>query len=129
MTNLATNQISDLLSKLTESQIVTNSTITGIDNRLTMVENIVEKEVYLTNSQLRELSRQVKNRIMTICEYHNLDYKQSSRILFSAIYSNINGQYNVMSYRELPRKYYSEIIETAKIWDVTEPIIKRLRAA
>lgn len=123
------NDIAQLLAKLTESQIITNNTLAGFDVRLRKVEGIVEKEIYLTNAQLREVSRQVKDRVSAIRKEKGYNYKLSSKILFQAIYRSINGQYNVPSYRELPRAYFTDIIDAIKSWQVTAIIEERISAA
>jgi len=123
---METGKIDALLTRLTENQIVNNNKITGFELRLSNVEEVIKKDIYLTNSQLREVSRQVKSKVFNLCLEKGYGYQAVSKFLFHAIYSSINGQYNVMSYRELPRMFFTEIIDKIQAWTPTEEFEKRI---
>ena len=123
---METGKIDALLTRLTENQIVTNNKVAGFELRLSNVEEVIKKDIYLTNSQLREVARQVKSKVRVICLEKGYDYRTTSKFLFHAIYSSINGQYNVMSYRELPRMFFTDIIDKIQAWAPTEEFEKRI---
>lgn len=112
-----------------EAFVKVNSELDQIKSTLSDHELKLIKRIYLSNSHLRELSKQVKDRVASICKAYGYDYKKASKILFKAIYSDINGQYNVPGYRELPEAYFEEIIESVKCWNLTSIVEQRIKAA
>lgn len=121
-----TSELSLLLSKLTESQVITNSALSNVTQRVETLEEKFEKDVFVTNAQRVSIKTHVKSRVRDFCVSFSYSYDTYAKILFSALYSDLNTRFCVTSYNELPRAYYKEIIEIIKDWIPTEHTLKRI---
>jgi len=124
--NLPEIKLQELLTKLTESQIIANNQMTGLDMRVKQVEETLVKRVYLSAVEAQAVKKHVKSKVSELCRKNNWEYETAYRILIQALYGETNDQYNVTSYRELPSTYFSEIIEKIDKWIPTTTIIDRI---
>lgn len=122
------SELSLLLSKLTESQVITNNALSNVTNRVTVLEEKFDKEMFVTNAQRIAIKKHIKQRLKDFCETAGYNFKTAANVLFKAIYNDINNQFCVTTYNELPRAYYGQIIEIIIAWIPSENILKRINA-
>ena len=120
------NELSLLLARLTESQVITNSALSNVTTRVTALEEKFDKEVFVNNPQRIAIKNHIKQRVSDFCDTAGYDYKAVANVIYKAIYNDINNQYCVTTYNELPRAYYKEIVEKIACWIPTENILKRI---
>ena len=117
--------IKDLIKGLTESQTVMNYAFAGfkteteqkfqeVDNRLQEHDEIIKKKIYLSSNKARLLRKAVKEKVKLICEENGLEYHQMKSKIFPRVYGNINDQYVVATYRELPEYFWEDILENLR---------------
>lgn len=118
--------LKDNLVNLSENQKQNNIDIKGMKDRLLIVEDTLLKNVYINSGQKKHITNHVKDVVKNIVKDRHLDYKTASRILFNALWSDINDQYNVTTYHELPSVFYKEIIHKIQDWQPTATIMNRI---
>lgn len=117
--------IKDLIKGLTESQTVMNYAFAGfkteteqkfqeVDNRLQKHDEIIKKKIYLSSNKARLLRLAVKEKVKLICEENGLAYHEMKSKIFPRIYSKLNDQYGVATYRELPEYFWDDILENLR---------------
>ena len=114
------------LLSISENQKFNNIDIKGMKDRLLIVEDTLLKNVYINSGQKKHITNHVKDVVKNIVKDRHLDYKTSSRVLFNALWSDINDQYNVTTYHELPSVFYKEIIQKILDWQPTATIMNRI---
>lgn len=131
--------IKDLIKGLTESQTVMNYAFAGfkteteqkfqeVDNRLQEHEDIIKKKIYLSSNKARLLRKAVKEKVKIICEENGLEYHKMKSKIFPRIYGNINDQYGVATYRELPEYFWEDILENLRNMTVNVKDLKEVVA-
>lgn len=115
----------DMLKSLIESQTVMNYAFAGfktetqqrfqeVDNKLQEHDEIIKKKIYLSSNKARLLRKAVKEKVKLVCEENGLEYHEMKSKIFPRIYSKINDQYGVATYRELPEYFWDDILENLR---------------
>jgi hypothetical protein len=138
--NIVNADYEKLIEQLAESQINANKAIAGIavkvkdinmkvdsvEDRVTHVEKILDKRVYLDAVEKKELTKHVRDKVKSYLAPGTLEYKKASRYLYNAIWGELKNRYNVMSYDFLPSKYFDEIVEYVDKWQITPSLQERI---
>lgn len=110
------NNISERMIQINDNQIKLSEKIQNHSSRLSDIEEMLEKRVYITAGEMLQIKRHIKSAVTSIAQREGWQYSKVSRSLFSAIYSDINDQYDVPSYHDLPSKYFTNIISKIDHW-------------
>lgn len=130
--------VGDLIKGLTESQTVMNYAFAGfkteteqkfqlVDNKLQEHDEIIKRKIYLSSNKARLLRNKVKEKVRQVCEENGLEYHEKKSKIFPRIWSKLNDQYGVATYRELPEYFWDDIIENldsmiVNIQDITNQV-------
>lgn len=120
-----------LMKQLTQSQITLNNVLAGfkmrIDNdfkvaneKITEHDELLKKRVYLSPKEAKDVQVAVREKAKSIAIENDLPYHKVKGKLFKRLYMQLNEQFEVGTYRELPSMKYEDIIRT--INDLKIPI-------
>lgn len=120
-----------LMKQLTESQITLNNVLAGfkmqIDNdfklaneKITEHDELLKKRVYLSPKEAKDVQVAVREKAKSIAIENDLPYHKVKGKLFKRLYMQLNEQFEVGTYRELPSIKYEDIIQA--INDLKIPI-------
>ena len=99
-----------LLEALTNNQINTNNTLLNINNQLQKHEHLLSKRVYLSPKEALEVQKAVTQRVKYIAYEKNLEYQFVRKNLFKRLYTALDENFGVATYRELPSMRMNEIL-------------------
>jgi len=118
--------ILELISKIAVGQVGFNNEFISMNKRMNYLEDSLDKRIFVSSGQRLEIRKHVKAAVASIAKRKEWDYKIVSKVLFNAIYSDLNEQYNVPSYNDLPAKYFGEIVEKIDDWRPNQVIKDRV---
>ncbi|MGG3234652.1 Rha family transcriptional regulator [Priestia flexa] len=107
----------------------TKEEVIQINNRVTELENKVEKQITIESHEQRKLQKTINARIYELAEreeYHQLSFDKEDNVvldlkkvrskLFPKIHRDIKDAFAVTSYKDIRRKYYDEALQYVKSW-------------
>lgn len=97
----------DETTLLLEAALANRKALTAHEERL----NILENTTTIDYGQQMGIQKAVKQRVAQILDAENLPQKEYGAKLYSAIYQSLYEQYNVASYRDLPKLHYADVLE------------------
>lgn len=88
-------------------------------------DQLLKRRVYLSMIHGRLLTKTIREKVSQVCVDYKLNYRQSAKLMYSAIYNGLYEAYGVNSYRELPDIFFDDILERVRHWNDVDKIIKR----
>ena len=104
-----------ILSQIVSAMTAQTDRIDKVEGRMSGIEQIVDREVYLTTRQCASFTKAVKGRIRELIP-DDAEYRELSKKYFSAIYSEIYTKFAVASYREIPRSQFNAALYLIGTW-------------
>jgi prophage antirepressor-like protein len=112
-----------LMKQLTQSQITLNNVFAGFkmqidkgfeetNSKLNEHDELLKKRVYLSPKEAKDIQVAIKNKAKAIAFENDLPYHKVKGKLFKRLYTKLNEDFEVATYRELPSIRYEDIINT-----------------
>lgn len=108
------------MKRMLESFEKTVNRMDRCEQKVEMLESVVENDVFITCRQAALLQNVVAQRVRSFLAEVGLEYRENSKRMFSAVWRDLKGEMGVPSYREIPRKKYGTAVRFVTEWVPTE---------
>ncbi|MCL6479622.1 MAG: ORF6C domain-containing protein [Peptococcaceae bacterium] len=120
-TELAVGRDRQILAALRQVMEIHTNRLDSLDGRVTQIENVIDREVLITNRQASALGFAKRKRVRELLQDPE-QYKALASKYFSAINREIWARFAVASYRDIPRKEFAAAMKLIDEWFPARPI-------
>lgn len=127
------NQLSTWQQQMESSVVSTMKSISTLANNFQALTKEVkdiredlDNRIYLSHAHQNILSKAVKEKVRYLLEQKNLNYKDYSKKIFSAIWTSLKDKYSVAVYADIPDREFDNALEFIRTW-YDEGLFERLK--
>jgi hypothetical protein len=104
-----------ILDQLFSAMVAQTDRLDSVENRMVTVELLVDKEVYITSRERKQINKAVKTRVMELLD-GDAEYKEKSRKYFSWLWDEVQAKFGVNTYYDIPRKQFNGAMKVICEW-------------